>query len=61
MTPEELRRDYDTVSSALRALSNAWVREEVPTIEDGLVLVCDAQIALARLAAIAHVPHEVPA
>lgn len=43
------KEDYETVDSALRALSNAWVREQVPTLDEGLVLAADARAALARL------------
>ena len=55
-TPEMRSDDFEAVSRALRALSNAWVRDRVPTHAEAVLMVSDANIALGRLSVAAGVP-----
>lgn len=55
-SPEERRTDYEVILATIRALSDAWVRSEVPSLEAGITLAPKAGLALARLAVAANVP-----
>lgn len=59
-TAARRRADYESVTAALRALSDAWCASRPPTQAEGLKAVSDAHISIARLAVAAGVPHELP-